>query len=82
MTAGNGSILSMHAQIRPASDRRYPDRPGNGERALCITAQAALAVVVIGYVISRLDLGLLDLARDVAAFNVPAKVGHVFGTIL
>jgi hypothetical protein len=25
---------------------------------------------------------LLDMARDVAAFNLPARVGHLFGVIL
>jgi hypothetical protein len=64
VTAGNGSILSMRAQIGSASDRRYPDRPDNGERALGITAQAAIAVVVIGHRSSRAKArALLDGER-------------------
>ena len=29
-----------------------------------------------------IDLGLLDMARDVAAYNLPARVGQLFGVIL
>jgi hypothetical protein len=39
-------------------------------------------VVIIGYVMPWLGLGLLDMARDVAAFNLPARVGQLFGASL
>jgi hypothetical protein len=29
-----------------------------------------------------LGLGLPDMARDIAAFDVPARVGQLFGVIL
>jgi hypothetical protein len=47
--------------------------------ALGIAAQAILAVGIIGYVMPWLGLGLLDMARDVAAFNLPARVGQLLG---
>jgi hypothetical protein len=50
--------------------------------ALGIAAQAFLVVVIIGYVIPFFGLELLDMARDVAAFNLPAQVGQLFGNIL
>ena len=43
-----------------------------------IAAQALLVVVVIGYVMPWLGLGLLDLARDLAAFNLPLRIGQLF----
>jgi hypothetical protein len=46
--------------------------------ALGIAAQVFLAVVIIGYIMPRLGGDLLGLARDVAAFNFPARVGHLF----
>ena len=45
---------------------------------LGVAAQALLVVVVIGYVMPWLGLGLLDLARDVAAFNLPLRIGQLF----
>jgi hypothetical protein len=50
--------------------------------ALGIAAQALLVVVIIGYVMPFFGLELLDMARDVAAFNLPARVGHLFGVSL
>jgi hypothetical protein len=47
--------------------------------ALGITAQVFLVWVIIGYVMPFFGLELLDMARDVAAFNLPARVGHLFG---
>jgi len=49
---------------------------------LGIAAQAVLAVGVIFYLMPLLGLGLLDLARDVAAFNLPLRVGQLFAGIL
>ena len=49
---------------------------------LGIVAQAFLVVVIIGYVMPFFGLELLDMAREVAAFNVPARVGHLFGVNL
>ena len=50
--------------------------------ALGIAAQVFLVVVIIGYVMPFFGLELLDMARDVAAFNLPARVGHLFGVAL
>ena len=50
--------------------------------ALGIAAQAFLALVIIGYVMPFFGLELLDMAREVAAFNLPARVGQLFGVSL
>jgi hypothetical protein len=50
--------------------------------ALGIAAQGVLVVVIIGYVMPFVGLELLDMARDVAAFNLPARVGQLFGVSL
>jgi hypothetical protein len=47
--------------------------------ALGIAAQAFLVVVIIGYIMPLFGLELLDMAREVAAFNLPARVGQLFG---
>jgi hypothetical protein len=43
-------------------------------------AQPGLSI--IGYVMPFFGLELLDLARGVAAFNLPARVGQLFGVTL
>jgi len=50
--------------------------------ALGIAAQIFLVWVIIGYVMPWFGADLLDMARDVAAFNLPARVGHLFGVSL
>jgi len=50
--------------------------------ALGIAAQAFLVVVIIGYIMPWLGLGLLDMAREVAAYNPPARVEQLFGSLL
>jgi hypothetical protein len=50
--------------------------------ALGIAAQVLLVVVIIGYVMPLSGLELLGMARDVAAFNLPARVGQLFGVSL
>jgi hypothetical protein len=45
---------------------------------LGIAAQAFLAVGVIFYIMPWIGLGLLDTARDVAAFDVPGRVLALF----
>jgi hypothetical protein len=47
--------------------------------ALGIAAQVFLVWVIIGHVMPFFGLELLDMARDVASFNIPARVGHLFG---
>ena len=47
--------------------------------ALGIAAQVFPVWVIIGHVMLFFGLELLDMARDVAAFNLPARVGRVFG---
>ncbi len=49
---------------------------------LAAAAQAVLAVGLIAYVMPWLGLGLLDLCRDVAAFNLPMRVWQLFGATL
>jgi hypothetical protein len=43
-----------------------------------IAAQVFLVWVIIGHVMPFFGLELLDVARDVASFNIPARVGHLF----
>jgi hypothetical protein len=50
--------------------------------ALGIAAQIFLVWVIIGHVMPFFGLELLDMARDVAAFNLPARVGQLFGVTL
>jgi hypothetical protein len=38
-------------------------------------AQAILIVAIVGYVMPFFGLKLLHMARDVAAFDLPARVG-------
>jgi hypothetical protein len=47
--------------------------------ALGIAAQAFLAIVIIGYIMPWIGLDLLDMAREVAAFNLPARVAELCG---
>jgi hypothetical protein len=49
---------------------------------LGIAAQVFLVVIILGYVMPFFGLELLSMARDVAAFNVPAKIGQLFGVSL
>jgi hypothetical protein len=46
---------------------------------LGLAVQAFLVVVIIGYVMPVFGLELLDIARDLATFNLPARVGQLFG---
>ena len=50
--------------------------------ALGIAAQVFLVSVIIGYVMPFFGLELLDMARGVADFNLPARVGQLFGVSL
>lgn len=45
---------------------------------LGVAAQALLALGLIGYVMPWLGLGLLGLARHVAAFDLPMRVWQLF----
>jgi hypothetical protein len=49
---------------------------------LGIAAQVFLVWVIIGYLMPLFGLELLDMACDVAAFNLPARVGQLFGVSL
>lgn len=53
-----------------------------GGAVLGITAQLLLAVLIIGYVMPLLGLELLDMARELVAFNLPARVAQLFGVRL
>jgi hypothetical protein len=50
--------------------------------ALGIAAQVLLIVVIIGYIMPFFGLELLGMARDAAAFNLPARVGQLLGVSL
>ena len=50
-----------------------------GGAILGIAAQALLIVGIIGHVMPWFGLGLLDMARDVATFNLPSRVGQLLG---
>jgi hypothetical protein len=50
--------------------------------AFGIAAQVLMLVVIIGYVMPWLGLGLLDMAREVATFNLPARLGQLSGISL
>jgi hypothetical protein len=50
--------------------------------ALGIAAQVLIVVVIIGYGMPLFGLELLGMAREVAAFNLPARVGQLFGVSL
>ena len=43
-----------------------------------IAARVFLVWVIIGRVMPLFGLELLDVARDVAAFNLPARAGQLF----
>ena len=49
---------------------------------LGIAAQVLLVVVIIGYFMPWFGADLLDKAKDVSAFNLPARVGQFFGVNL
>jgi hypothetical protein len=49
---------------------------------LGIAAQAFLVWVIIGHIMPFFGLELLDMAQGVAAFNLPARVGQLFGVSL
>jgi hypothetical protein len=48
---------------------------------LGMAAQIILVVYILGHVMPLFGLELLDMARGVAAFNLPARVGQLFGAI-
>ena len=50
--------------------------------ALGIAAQVFLVWVIIGHVMPFFGLELLDMARGASAFNLPARVGQLFGVSL
>jgi hypothetical protein len=50
--------------------------------ALGIAVQVFLVFVVIGYLMPFFGLELLDMARDLAAFNLPARFGQFLGVSL
>jgi hypothetical protein len=50
-----------------------------GGAVLGIAAQALLIVGIIGHLMPWFGLGLLDMSRDLATFNLPARVGQHFG---
>jgi hypothetical protein len=50
--------------------------------ALGIAAQVFLVWVIIGHVMPFFALELLGMARDVADFNLSARLGQLFGASL
>lgn len=53
-----------------------------GGALLGIATQVLLAVGIIGYIMPLFGRELLDMAREVAAYNLPARVGQLFGLSL
>jgi hypothetical protein len=49
---------------------------------LGIFAQAFFVVVIIGYIMPWFGADLLDLARGVAALNLPMQMSQVFARLL
>jgi hypothetical protein len=47
-----------------------------------IAAQVILIIGIVGYVMPWLGFGLLDMARSIAEFNLPARIGELFGASL
>ena len=70
-------------QMEPALDRHCPDGSGRRRRGPghC-AAQVFLVWVIIGYVMPFFGLELFDMSRDVAASNLPPRVGQLFGVCL
>ena len=66
----------------PALDRHCLTAQVAAGAALGMAAQAFLVWVIIGHVMPFFGLELLDTARNVAAFNLPARVGQLFGMSL
>jgi hypothetical protein len=67
---------------RQPLDRHCADRQVATGAALGIAAQGLLVIPIIGYIMPLLGLELLDMARDVAAFNLPARTAQLFGISL
>jgi hypothetical protein len=88
--SGTKPALKLLCVIRPGMvcsggvplDRQYPHGPIAFGAASGIAAQALSIVVIIGYVMPFFGLELLGMSRDVAAFNLRARVGHLFGVSL
>jgi hypothetical protein len=63
----------------PPLDRHCPGHQIATGAALGIAAQVFLLWVIIGHVMPFFGLELLDMARGVADFNLPGRVGQLFG---
>jgi hypothetical protein len=63
----------------PPLDRHCPGHQVATGAALGIAAQVFLLWVIIGHVMPFFGLELLDMARGVADFNLPGRVGQLFG---
>jgi hypothetical protein len=50
-----------------------------GGAALGVVAQVVLAILIIGYIMPLFGRDLLGMAESVSAFNMPARVAHLFG---
>jgi hypothetical protein len=81
----NPPLPLLATTARPGAERDAAIPPGKPSQvaagvALGIAAQALLVIVIIGYVMPFFGLELLGMARDLAAFNLPARVGQLFGS--
>jgi hypothetical protein len=63
-------------------DRRFPHCSRLPQCRLEDRGLDRLVIVIIGYLMPLFGLELLDMAREVAAFNLPARVGQLFGVSL
>jgi hypothetical protein len=87
---GLPGVPTLLLRFMPVSERAVPDFNRAwiatvlslqvvGGAIVGIVAQALLATAMIWYIIPFVGLELIKMARDVAAFNVPAQVVQLFG---
>jgi hypothetical protein len=60
----------------------FPDCSSRCPRSWGIASQVFLVWVIVGHAMPLFGLELLDMPRDVADFNLPARVGQLFGVSL
>ena len=70
------------AQVGPSPDNCCPRLPRSRGKSIGDATQVVLVVVIIGYVMPFFGLELFDMSRDVAASNLPPRVGQLFGVCL
>jgi hypothetical protein len=67
---------------RPPARRHHFGTPGDIISESAGDFVGICIIVIIGHVMPLFGLELLGIARDVAVFNLPARVGQLFGVSL